>query len=144
MYPQDEIKTQAKDAVREVLEERDDDGRTIIEREVETAVDDAGDHIVARLTKRFVLPAIGLTVAIVGLYYALYYQVHGNSVALDQGGRYTQEEHDQYALSQAERDEEQDRRLNEASQERKEQYQNLNAKLDSMNALLIQIIRDGR
>ena len=90
-------KEEIRAIIHEVLNDQDDAGMTIIGREINRHVDLKANQIVSRLTLRFAIPFIALVIAGSGAWYTLQRDVSETSAKLQEGGRYTQEEHNDYA-----------------------------------------------
>ena len=86
-----------KKIIHEVLNDQDEQGMTIIGREINRHVDLKANQIVSQLTYRFAIPFIALVIAGSGAWYTLQRDVAETSAKLQEGGRYTQEEHNDYA-----------------------------------------------
>lgn len=82
-----------KNAINEVLYEVDETGQTRIAREINAHVDLKGNEIVSALTKRLLFPAAG--VLLLGA--SFFYSFDNRLNLLEEGGSYTQAEHDVYA-----------------------------------------------
>ena len=95
-------KEQVKEAVLEVLYDYDEDGESIVGKEVNAHITNKGNQIVAKLTFRFGIALLMTLLTALGIWYSLYYQVqqntksiNDNQIAINEGGRFTQEEADQ-------------------------------------------------
>lgn len=107
MCSQDQAKQAAKDAIEETLFRRDPHtGESRLQYEVENHIKGYIDSVVSQLTMRFGITLLALVVAGTAAWYSQQNRVANNRDAIEDGGRYTQEEHDTYA-------EEVDRRFEE-------------------------------
>lgn len=84
-------------AIKDVLNEVDREGETIIGHEINLKA----DRIISKLTVRFGIAFISLVISMLGAWYSQSSQVEKNteaiqrnSTAMNEGGRYTQEERD--------------------------------------------------
>jgi len=94
-------KEQVKEALTEILYDHDEDGMSIVGREVNAHITNKGNQIVTKLTIRFGLAIVGTFLTAAAAWYALYYQVQENTksieinkVSINEGGRFTQEDAD--------------------------------------------------
>lgn len=98
---------QAKEAVTTALMERDHEGFTIIEREVQSIVTKA----VAKLSFRFGIATLVLAFGIGGTWATLAQDVRQNTEARNAGDRYTKEDGENLKAYSDQRDEELERRI---------------------------------
>ena len=92
MCTQEEV----KNVVEEILHDPNDDGETVIGREVNRHLDAKAKDIVYRLTLRFAVPFVGLVFIGAGAWYTLQGSVARHTKLLEEGDRWTQEEQDRY------------------------------------------------
>lgn len=94
-------KEEVRAIIHEVLNDQDEQGMTIIGREINRHVDLKANQIVSKLTYRFAIPFIALVIAGTGAWYTLQRDVADTAKLLEQDGRYTQKQHEVYSASVA-------------------------------------------
>ena len=86
-----------RDIIHEMLFNPNDDGESRLSVEINKHFDRKLDSVVSKLTMRFGI-ALGLfTFAAGGAWYTHSSQIEQNTEQIQEGGRFTQEEHDAYA-----------------------------------------------
>lgn len=92
-------KQEIREALEDVLNDPDDHGETFLGREIGTYITTKGNDIITKLTLRFTVALISLTLAAAGTYYTLVNRVLAleittvdNALEIDKGGRYTRED----------------------------------------------------
>ena len=89
-------KEETKQAIREVLHEPNGEGETMIAQEINEHFDLKANQIVTRLTVRFGISLVAVTIGATGMWFGLENKVANNTENITEGGRFTQEEHDVY------------------------------------------------
>jgi len=125
-------KEETKQAVHEVIFETNEDGETYIGREVNRHVDHKATEIVSQLTLRFGIPFIALVFASAGAWYTLRADVADNTEALQEGGRYTENDAIQDQRLQEGRDSRQDEEIANLRQDTNVRLDNIDNKLDRL------------
>ena len=86
-----------KDIIHEMLFNPKDDGESRLSVEINKHFDRKLDKVVSKLTTRFGIALAIFVFAAGGAWYTHSNQITQNSEKIQEGGRYTQEEHDAYA-----------------------------------------------
>jgi hypothetical protein len=98
MCSKEEAKQAAVAAINETLFKRDPDtGETRLHKEVDNHIEDYINKMVTKLTFRFGLSLMIVTAMATIAWMTLSFKVDGHDQRLNEGDRYTQEEHDAYA-----------------------------------------------
>ena len=91
-------KIEVKEAVEEVLFNKDSDGNDVISRSVHTHITNKGNQIVTTLTMRFLWALIALVLSSAAVWYSLYYQVQKHEDLLQNTSTYvTAQQQEAYA-----------------------------------------------
>lgn len=86
-----------KTVLEDILFNPNENGETIIGREVNHHLDDKAKDIVYKLTLRFALPFVGLVVAGTGVWYTLQADVERHEKLLGDEARWSQQQQEVYA-----------------------------------------------
>jgi hypothetical protein len=91
-------KQDVKEAVEEVLFDKDTNGEDLIARSVHAHITNKGNQIIASITTRFLWALIALVLSSAAVWYSLYYQVQRHESMLGGTSNYiTREMQDAYA-----------------------------------------------
>jgi hypothetical protein len=91
-------KQEVKEAVEEVLFDKDTNGDDLISRSVHAHITNKGNQIIASLTTRFIWAVLGLILSSAAVWYSLYYQVQRHEQLLGGTANYiTREQQEMYA-----------------------------------------------
>ena len=130
-------KSETKDAVREVLHEQNDDGETMIGKEVNRHVDKRFNELIRYMNMRFAIPALITAFIFGGLWYTLQGRITSVEKVLDEGGRYTEDDAIEDNRLQEGRDARQDAEIQALREETSNQFRTINSKLDRLTEYLI-------
>jgi hypothetical protein len=87
-----------KEIIQEMLFNPKDDGESRLSVEINKHFDQKLDKVVSKLTMRFGIALTGFVFLAGGAWYTHSSQIAQNTEKIQEGGRYTQEEHNAYAI----------------------------------------------
>jgi hypothetical protein len=129
---------EAETACENALKRKDKNGKTVIER----ALESEGNAIVKTLTVRFGWSVVVLAITASVGWYNLVYRVSNLEERMAEGGRYTKEQSIEDKAKQSERDKAQDARIAELKLDVSDGFRQVDKKLDTIQNLLYQLARN--